>query len=233
MSQTFILVTLGIVTVLTFGGFIRSGYKNAQRLRGTTVQDLLAAKANELDRAERDWVVPPELKLAPPRPVEYSPLAVRRSRSRPRLAIALLLAIASFWFAALIYYGFSPTLMLQAFRDYLTAPYWRAWMSVPLAVYGGWFALYCLAVMRKFAKERRLLERGTPARARLTISAWGGQRTCLFEFRDAAGTLHRIDQYLPIPPEGGAAIVTVLYDPARPGDFMCYPGSRYAIAGAA
>lgn len=231
MSQTFIISTIAIVAVLTLGGFIRSGLQNAQRLRGTTIEELLKAKSDELDEAFRNWALPPELNMSTPRPILYSAAAVARSRSRPRNALYAVFALASLILAALIYYGMSPSLMLKGFHEFLKSPQWHAWMAVPIIVYGGGIAAFVLSRYRKRSKERRLLQWGIPARARLTVMTRGGAGWCVFEFQDAAGIRYKFNENRPVYPEGGAAIVTVLYDPDKPSDFVCYPGERYAIAG--
>jgi len=231
MSQTFIAYALAIITVLVLGSFIRSGWKNKQRLRGTTIEALLKEKSDELDRAQSAWVVPPELQIALPRPIEYSALAVQRSRSRPRNVLCAIVVVACSVFVAAIFYGMSLSLMLQGLREFLAAPHWHPWMVVPVVVYGGGTALFLLVRLGKRHKERRLLQWGTPARAKVTATGWGGRSYCYFEYRDAAGNSYKMERNRALFPDGGAAIWTILYDPNKPTDFISYPGERYAIVG--
>ena len=93
------------------------------------------------------------------------------------------------------------------------------WPSVVLLAVGG--------VVRFFRhrNEKRLLMYGEPARAVITSS---DKRGYYLQYHDAAGTL--IKGQLARNRVHNKVVLTVLYDPQRPRQFISYPVTRYAIA---
>lgn len=93
------------------------------------------------------------------------------------------------------------------------------WPSVSLLAIG------CVMRFCRHRNERRLLMYGEPARAVITYS---DKSLHHLEYHDGAGTLIR--GQLARNRVHNKVVVTVLYDPQRPRQFISYPVTRYAIA---
>ena len=117
------------------------------------------------------------------------------------------------------------------FLEFLKAPQWRGWMIWPGAIYGGIAARFVVSGYIKQRKEHRLLEWGKPARAVVTASDLRGLTLWTFEYSDDAGNLVRTRERRSGVPKGGSEVMTVLYDPNSPHEFISYPGARYEIGG--
>jgi len=113
-----------------------------------------------------------------------------------------------------------PFILLLMFLAFLTwQTTWRLW---PSAIVGGVFVLIGYFIHRK---ELRLLKWGKPARAVVTSITRGLWN---LEYRDAAGNLIKGNLSRGSPPKN--PVLTVLYDPDRPRQFIPYPVPRYRIA---
>ncbi len=113
-----------------------------------------------------------------------------------------------------------PFILLLAFLGYITwGTTWRLW---PSAVVGAFLLMIGSLTHRK---ELRLLKWGKPARAVVTSVTNG---LWMLEYQDAAGELIKGSLSRGSPPRN--PVLTVLYDPDKPRQFIPYPVARYAIA---
>jgi len=140
----------------------------------------------------------------------------------------IVMVAGTYAFLCLLLYGMNISIMWHAFVDFLRAPQWRAWMIWPSGIYGGIAAMVVVSEFGKQRRELKLLQWGTPARAVATLIVSRGQYW-EFEYADAAGNLVRNRHRPTRVPEGYSGVMTVLYNPDRPQEFISYPGVRYEI----
>ena len=194
----------------------------------TKAEEQLAAEQGR--KAAEEWSLPPELNLPTPRPVRSAPLGTRLLRSLPRLTFLTLLAIFIYSLGYLYTHGSGPqdlpSFIFHGFLDFLQAPQWQRWMLWPSVIFGGLAGLTALPGLFDRRKKQRLLKWGKPARAvvtRMTSRLWH------LEYHDAAGTLVKRIVGTNILPQPGEQVLTLLYDPDNPDQYMTYPDARYKI----
>jgi len=190
--------------------------------------------AEQLRKAAEEWSLPPELNLPTPRPVRSAPLGTRLLRSLPRLPFLTLLATFIYSLGFLYTPQVTPvardqsvpSYVFHAFLDFLRAPQWQRWMLWPSVIFGGLAGLTALPGHFDRRKEQRLLKWGKPARAVVTRAI---SRYSHLEYHDAAGNLVKILVRSNILPQPGEQVLTLLYDPDKPDQYITYPVARYKI----
>jgi hypothetical protein len=232
MSHPSILSIIVIGWVFVLGAFIWSGVRTKKRLKGASLAQLFAAQSDQVGKSYSEWRLPSELDVPTPRSIRTVRLGRYLSRKLPQIISFLVIAIGIYGFAFLLFHGMSVLGMFHAFLEFLKDPKWRGWMILPSAVCGAIALRFVASGYARRRKEQRLLKWGTPARAVATAQFWGrGVTFHEFEYLDAAGNLMRgRDQHARMP-RGGKEVMTVLYDPDRPSEFMSYPGTYYEIGG--
>lgn len=231
MSQPFILSTIVIGWAVVLGAFIWNGVRLKQRRKAASVGQLFAAQSDQLGKSFREWRLPSELNIPTPRSIKNAPLDDRLSRILRQIAAFLVVAIGIYGFLFLLFHGVSVQGMIHAFLGFLKTPEWHGWMILPSAICAGIALHFVASGYTRRRKEQRLLKWGTPARAVATVTAWKGMTWWEFEYSDAAGNLVRGRDMHARVPRGGAEVMTILYDPDRPREFMSYPGTHYEIGG--
>jgi hypothetical protein len=215
---------------------------NAQPSDGIQDQQLsrlsgeLAAQSEQAAKSLQAWRLPPELSTPPPRLIKSVPLGTRLSRSLSRAILFLAIAIGTCGFWYLLGHHMSVPGMLNAFLEFLKAPRVQGWMIQPgpaislvaFAVVGAWLVVLGYIKQRK---ERRLLKWGKPTRAIAAARRYGSHTYWTFEYSDAAGSPVSVREVHSGRPKRASGVITVLYDPDRPREFIRYPGVSYEIAG--
>jgi hypothetical protein len=242
MPILFVLVVLAFIYIL--GSIISDGVEaKRRRLKaGQSPEQFLKAAeqlaAEQVRKAEEDWSLPPELNLPTPRPVKSAPLGTRLSRSLPRILFLLVLAIVVYTFGFLYTHVTHarwpqdlPSFIFRGFLDFLHAPQWQRWMLWPSIIFAGLAGLSALPGYFKRREEQRLLRWGMPARAVVTSATMGVKQGSRwnFEYHDAAGNLVKSFLIRSSMPQPGQDVLTVLYDPDKPQQFITYPVARYEI----
>lgn len=211
------------------------------------VGGMSAQAVESVFHAMHAWSCPPELQLPTPRPVFRAPLRTRLLYGAPRLVglvlVLVFLATCIYWFGylSLAPHGRPATPPFRALLDWLHAPSWRpltSWPTAAYAVVAGWIIGFRqIKRGRQHALERRLLQGGSPAIALLAPYSFdaNGELTLTpvrqrwnLEYRDSAGTLMKafVDRRA-IPSR--SSVLTVLFDPAHPQQFVFYPVVSYVI----